>query len=542
MLDVYIIEEMKRRERERLTRGAQAPSGRDPRAARRGTDEANRRSEPDERPRRAAPSSPSTCNAWRRACSPTPCARCSCTVAGRPLRIAWDEAYRLPLAPVETGPAPLETRRADDALFYLMEQGAVTEDSLLAFGPGDLRPARAGAHHGLARGAARSGDAGARVRAREPRDVVVDELLKTLRMAVGGTVAAARLSVKERVPALQPAGRLPPRGAGQGRGLLRAQRRGDAVAALRAGRLRAGAWRCWTSTSTRPTAPRRASRTIAACGSARSPAPTGGRCRTWTRRCCRRAPATARTSTRWTRCSGACPTAGVVFVLAGGDVVAGDRLGLFALSLQGIRERDRRVAEKLAGAAAGVAAGRRVRAARLEDRRRDGAGARLGQRRTRFPSTYDPLALRMGRIAQKLRPEELGSSFALTEDDVADLMPGLREPEAAALPRLLLGAGARVRARELPDARAPPAPGLRQPAHRDRQDRRLRPGAALGAGRLDRQHGDADRARGGGGADPRRERPVRELAVAAEPAGGVQRRAGRSSRGRRCRGWGSRGR
>ncbi len=43
----------------------------------------------------------------------------------RPLRVFHDEAYRLPLSGVEAAAAPMETRRADDALHYLLHEHAI---------------------------------------------------------------------------------------------------------------------------------------------------------------------------------------------------------------------------------------------------------------------------------------------------------------------------------------------------------------------------------------------------------------------------------
>ncbi len=344
----------------------------------------------------------------------------------RPLRIAWDETYRLPLAPVETGPAPLETRRADDALFYLMEQGAVTEDSLLTFGPVtyDLLEK---VHTKAWLESLHDPAALARVYALEPRDVVVDELLKTLRMAVGGTVAAARLSVKERVPALNLLGGFHHAAPGKGSGFCALNDVAAAVAALRQdgfeGRVAVldfdfhppdGTAACFVD-----------DRSVwigSISGADWGPMPHVDE-----------TVLPHRTSDgpyldALDALLGRMPDAGVVFVLAGGDVVAGDRLGLFALSLQGIRERDRRVAEKLAGLPQVwlPAGGYGPHAWKIVA----GTGLVLGLGRTDpIPFDVDPLALRMGRISKKLLPEALGSSFSLTEDDVADLMPGLRSPK-----------------------------------------------------------------------------------------------------------------
>ena len=126
------------------------------------------------------------------------------------------------------------------------------------------------------------------------------------------------------------------------------------------------------------------------------------------------------------------PEAELAFVLAGGDVLAGDPIGRLGLSLDGCRERDLRVADELS----------RIPSVWLPGggyspdawRVLAGTGLALGIRsRAPIPRHYDPLVARFSAIARSLAPEDLGEPAAGMDDIAEDL--GIATPRR----RLLLG-------------------------------------------------------------------------------------------------------
>ena len=114
------------------------------------------------------------------------------------------------------------------------------------------------------------------------------------------------------------------------------------------------------------------------------------------------------------------PEARLAFVLAGGDVLAGDPLGKLALSLEGARERDLRVADALVRVpSVWLSAGGYTPDAW---RALAGTGLALATRsRAKVPDGYDPLAQRYSRIAALLTPAELGPPAGEDEMLLAEL-------------------------------------------------------------------------------------------------------------------------
>jgi hypothetical protein len=121
------------------------------------------------------------------------------------------------------------------------------------------------------------------------------------------------------------------------------------------------------------------------------------------------------------------PRPALAFVLAGGDVLAGDRFGRLGLTLDGTRRRDLEVARALAGApSVWLPAGGYHR-----DAWRVLAGTAralaTGSRR-RISRRYDPLSARFAGIAAQLSSSDLGEA-ELTAADVEEalgLAPGRR--------------------------------------------------------------------------------------------------------------------
>jgi len=126
------------------------------------------------------------------------------------------------------------------------------------------------------------------------------------------------------------------------------------------------------------------------------------------------------------------PRGELAFVLAGGDVLAGDPVGLLGLSLEGCRERDLRVADALVRVPSVwlPAGGYTLDAWRVLAG--TGLALALGSR-SRIERDYDPLVARFSAISRTLAPEDLGE--ATTEMDGVAEQLGI----ATARRRLLLG-------------------------------------------------------------------------------------------------------
>jgi hypothetical protein len=126
------------------------------------------------------------------------------------------------------------------------------------------------------------------------------------------------------------------------------------------------------------------------------------------------------------------PEAELAFVLAGGDVLAGDPVGRLGLTLDGCRERDLRVADALFRVpSVWLPAGGYSQDAW---RALAGTGLSLGIRsRAQIPPDSDPLVTRFSAIARSLAPEDLGKGSS-EMDDIAEEL-GIATPRR----RLLLG-------------------------------------------------------------------------------------------------------
>ncbi len=123
----------------------------------------------------------------------------------------------------------------------------------------------------------------------------------------------------------------------------------------------------------------------------------------------------------------------LAFVIAGGDVVRGDKLGMLGLTERGVRRRDALVAQAL-GRVPAVwlpAGGYRKEAWRVL------AGTALvllGKPGRRISPSTDPLTLRFAGIARQLTERELAEQEELiTQEDLAELFGGPRDRA----PRLL---------------------------------------------------------------------------------------------------------
>jgi acetoin utilization deacetylase AcuC-like enzyme len=348
----------------------------------------------------------------------------------REVAVWYDPRYRLPLSGLESG-AGMEPRRADYAVWWLREARAIT--------PAALRVPRRVSFEDLARvhtpellESLGRPETLAQVFAVDPSDVPVDELMMTVRLACGATVAAARETLRTRTPALNLLGGFHHAGPGSLGGFCPVDDVAVAVAAVRADGF-TGRVAVIDLDAHPPDG-------IAAClgkapdvwigslsGSDWGPLPgvdetvlpegTGDPAYL---------EALAALLSRM-------PRPQLAFVIAGGDVLLGDKLGKLGLSLRGARERDLLVALELEGVPTVWLPGGGY--SRNAWRALAGTGMAVAAGSTEpIPSRYDPLSARYAVLSREMSPGDLSDSGELTAEDLEEAL-GIRPSRQ----RLLLG-------------------------------------------------------------------------------------------------------
>jgi acetoin utilization deacetylase AcuC-like enzyme len=344
----------------------------------------------------------------------------------RDLAVWYSPNYRLPLAGLE-GLTGMEPRRADFAMWYLLDRRVVPFRSIRS--PVPITYAELARVHtesyleSLGRP-----ETLARIFAATPQEIAVDEVMHTVRVAAGATIAAARETLRTRKPTLNMLGGFHHAGPGFGAGFCPVNDIAAAIAAVRAegfqGRV------CVIDLDAHPpdgtaaclkSDPKTWIGSISGCDWGpldnvdETVLPTRADDATYLR-------ALEALLKRM-------PKPDLAFVLASGDVLAIDRLGGLGLSLDGARQRDLLVGEAIADvpsvwlAAGGYnAQGWRVLA---------GTAIALSLR-TRRPirKNYEPMTARFALIASGLSEKELGSDVdAANEDLAAELGLGRRGPK-----------------------------------------------------------------------------------------------------------------
>lgn len=348
----------------------------------------------------------------------------------RDVTLWYDPRYRLPLSGLESG-AGMEPRRADFVAWWLADCGAVPRARRRA-------PRRisfedlARVHDAELLESLGHAETLARVFAVDPSDVPVDEVMTTVRLACGGTLGAARETLRTRAPAVNLLGGFHhafPAAAG---GFCPVNDVAVAIAAVRAEGF-SGPVAVLDLDAHPPDG-------VAAC-LAQDPAHWIG----------------SISGSDWGPLEGVdetvlppgtgdaaylealgellsrMPRPQLAFVLAGGDVLAGDRFGQLGLSLDGARERDLLVAAELEGVpsvwlAAGGYSRRSWRA--LAGTGMAVAAGSLAP----IPDEYDPLSVRFEVVSQRLLPGDLGDTGDITAEDLEEAL-GMRPRRQ----RLLLG-------------------------------------------------------------------------------------------------------
>lgn len=345
--------------------------------------------------------------------------------------IWYDAEFRLPLTAFGRHWG-LEPRRADLVVWYLLEKKWVAPANLRA-------PARA-RYEDLARVHApayleqlTSRETLARIFGVDPSDVPVDEVMRSERLGVGATLAAARESLARRGPAVNLFGGFHHAGPNWGSGLCALNDMAVSVAALRhegftgqvvildldahppdgTAACLAGDARIWIGSLSggvsTPIAGVDETVLPARCDDATYLAALEG-------------------------LLGRMPAPDLAMIVAGGDILAGDHLGGLGLSLDGARQRDLRVMRALHQVPSVWLPGGGYHPTSWQVL----AGTVLGLvRHTRqgIAAGEDPMAVRFARLARHLRRRhDVPGGFDLT---LADVESELGVVSGA--PRLLLG-------------------------------------------------------------------------------------------------------
>lgn len=362
-------------------------------------------------------------------------------------RIVWHPEYRLPSTSLAAR-SGLDPRRPELVRDALVELGVVTEAAILS-------PERAGwdelgrVHTPAWLEAITQPGVLAELFAVEPWDVPTDAMLESLRRAVGGTMLAARSAVATPGPVLNLSGGFHHARPDGGGGFCALNDVAVALAALRekgfAGRVRVvdvdahppdGLAACLGPTVWIGSLSGMSWAAPAHVDETHLPPGTGDHAYL---------AALAAMLARM-------PPAELTFVIAGGDVREGDRMGNLALTEAGVRQRDAAILAALAGGASVWLPGGGYRA----DAWRVTAGTALVLARSPkriLPSDFDPMRARFRRVSaglgslfddMDLRSEDLDALLGPHRDEAPRVM-GLYSRAAVELALERFGVSATVR-------------------------------------------------------------------------------------------------
>ena len=335
----------------------------------------------------------------------------------RPLDVWRHEFYRLPLASAEST-VGLETRRADDAFYYLLRLKAVLQAQIHTPSPVSFE-ALLRVHTPAYVESLTHPQTLAAIFALDVEELEAESLLASIRVACGGTIEAAQRTLATREPALNLLGGFHHAGPGRGGGFCAVNDIAVAVATVRAEGF-AGTIGVLDLDAHPPdgTAECFAGDSSVWLGSINgvSWGPLPGVDEVVL-------PAGSADGVYQEALDGLLrrmPPVELAFVLAGGDVIGGDRLGLLGLTLDGARRRDLKVADHLEGLPQVwlPAGGYGSHAWKVL------AGTALAlvwRAEEPIPDGYDPLAARFSSVSRGLSPDALGSEPLITEADLAEV-------------------------------------------------------------------------------------------------------------------------
>lgn len=341
----------------------------------------------------------------------------------RDLTVWYDPAYRLPLSGLD-GPVGMEPRRADFVAWYLIDKQVISAQAIRT--PTPIAYADLGRVHDASwLESLATPTTLARIFASTAEEIQVDPLLLTVRLACGGTLAAAKWALQERNAALNLLGGFHHAGRNSGGGFCAVNDMAVALATLRADGF--------------------TGHTVFIDLDAHPPDGTAD--------CVRDDPNTwigSLSGCDWGRLESVdetvlpkgtgdahylealdamlerMPKTDLAFVIAGGDVLAGDRMGELGLSLDGVRKRDLRVMDRLRGIPSVWLPGGGYH----ENAWRALAGTGIAlslKTRQAISRTYDPLSRRYAAIATGLAPSVLSNDEKGGDSDILGAL-GLGPP------------------------------------------------------------------------------------------------------------------
>lgn len=335
------------------------------------------------------------------------------------LRVVYDEAYRLPISGLEAGSTRLETRRADDAVHFLLSVKAISAGELTSPQPvsyGDL----ARVHTDEYLESLQRAETLAKIFAVDVSDIFVDELLRSLRLAVGGTVQGTAHALEKKAAVLNTMGGFHHAAPARGAGFCALHDVAVAIAVARHqgfdGPVGVLDLDCHPPDGTSACLGRDPSVWLGSI-SGTSWGPLEGVDEVVLPAGSGDEPYLEALDALLERA----PHLELLYVLAGGDVLAGDRMGTLGLSVAGVRERDARVHAKFHSLPQVwlPAGGYTSHAWKVLA----GTGLVLAGRADEpIPADSDPFAARMIGISKTLQSEHLGTQPLLSEADVAEAL------------------------------------------------------------------------------------------------------------------------
>jgi acetoin utilization deacetylase AcuC-like enzyme len=334
---------------------------------------------------------------------------------GASVPIFYDESYRLPLTGIEST-VGIEPRGVDFTTWYLLEKGVVRPQDVhrpLPVSYAEL----ARVHEAAYLESLGQPETLARIFATDPSEVPVDALLTNVRLVCGGTIGAARLALARGGPVVNMAGGFHHAAPGRGGGFCAVNDIAVALAALQADGFDGQAvvldldahppdgtaecladqdkvWIGSLSGSDWGALPLEVDETRVPEGTSDDDyvGLLGG-------------------------LLSRMPRPDVAFVIAGGDVLAGDRFGRVGLTLDGARRRDMALARALRGVPSVWLPGGGYHA----ESWKVFAGTVLvlaGRGSRRITARYDPLSARYQRISRMLSHERDSQDITLSLEDL----------------------------------------------------------------------------------------------------------------------------
>lgn len=344
------------------------------------------------------------------------------------LTVWYDPAYRLPLAGLEA-PTGMEPRRADFVAWYLLDKQVVPAHALRTPAPISY-PDLGRVHDASWLESLATPAALARVFAAQPEEIQVDPLLTTVRLACGGTLEAARFALEHKKATLNLLGGFHHASRASGGGFCAVNDMAVALAVLRA--------EGFTGHTTFLDFDAHPPDGTADCLSEDSKVWIGsisgcdwGQLPTVDETVLPEGSSDAPYLEALDALLKRMPETELVFVIAGGDALAGDRLGKLSLSLAGARERDLRVMRELRGIPSVWLPGGGYNDNAWRCLAGTAIALSLETDRAISPA-YDPLSRRYAVIAAGLTPSTLGHGDEEGGDDLLAALGlgGTKRPRA----------------------------------------------------------------------------------------------------------------